>query len=224
MQVPDLRALQRTAYNSSFFIFNTLSSVEDHTPISTVSFSDPVSLFFPWPPKALPISSLSILLFIWSPSTNYLIWHGQILPLIESQDLIGHIDGSIFLPSKFNPATFQTPNDKYLEWRAADQRLLCLLLFSHWRIFCWNCWPLYHTRGLACLRDRFQSSVQGPWDSSQRWTPVNEKRFQTRDSLCSCLQKPLRSVSCHWSSSWSHEQSALVPLWPRCDFSSFSSN
>lgn len=61
---------------------------------------------------------------------SYMAWSDS-PPLIENQDLIGHIDGSIVLPSKFNPATFQTPNDKYLAWRAADQRLLRLLPFSH---------------------------------------------------------------------------------------------
>ncbi|XP_011046683.1 PREDICTED: uncharacterized protein LOC105141219 [Populus euphratica] len=60
-------------------------------------------------------------------SANYLIWHSQILPLIESQDLVGHVDGSIVPPPKFDSPNSQTPNDKYLAWKAIDQRLLCLL-------------------------------------------------------------------------------------------------
>jgi hypothetical protein len=47
-------------------------------------------------------------------SANFLIWHSQILPFIESQDLVGHIDGSIVPHPKFDSLNSQTPSDKYL--------------------------------------------------------------------------------------------------------------
>lgn len=63
-------------------------------------------------------------------SSNYLLWKSQLLPLLESQGLLGHVDGSLELPPPFDPPTSQTPNTKHLAWKATDQRLLSLLLSS----------------------------------------------------------------------------------------------
>jgi hypothetical protein len=82
------------------------------------------------PSAPLPFTTLIHMIIVKLSSANYLIWHSQILPLIEIQDLVGHVDGSIVPPPKFDSPNSQTPNDKYLAWKAIDQRLLCLLRSS----------------------------------------------------------------------------------------------
>ncbi|KAL6327530.1 hypothetical protein AAG906_021620 [Vitis piasezkii] len=63
-------------------------------------------------------------------SSNYLLWKSQLLPLLESQGLLGHADGSLEPPPLFDPPTSQTPNTKHLAWKATDQHLLNLLISS----------------------------------------------------------------------------------------------
>ena len=47
------------------------------------------------PSAPLPFTTLIHMITVKLSSANDLIWHSQILPFIESQDLVGHIDGSI---------------------------------------------------------------------------------------------------------------------------------
>ena len=63
-------------------------------------------------------------------SSNYLLWKNKLLPLLESQELLGHVDGTLTPPQRFAPTDSQTPNIKYLAWKNIDQRLLSLLLSS----------------------------------------------------------------------------------------------
>ena len=63
-------------------------------------------------------------------SSNYLLWKSQLLPLLESQDMLGYVDGTMVPPPRFELETSSRLDPKYLVWRVADQRLLCLLLFS----------------------------------------------------------------------------------------------
>ena len=44
--------------------------------------------------------------------------------------MLGYVDGTMVPPPRFELETSSTLNPKYLAWRAADQRLLCLLLSS----------------------------------------------------------------------------------------------
>ena len=62
--------------------------------------------------------------------SNYLLWKSQLLSLLESQDMLGYVDRIMVPPPRFEPKTSSTFHHKYLAWRAADQRLLCLLLSS----------------------------------------------------------------------------------------------
>ncbi|KAJ9698820.1 hypothetical protein PVL29_007749 [Vitis rotundifolia] len=62
--------------------------------------------------------------------SNYLLWKSQLRSLLESQDLLGYIDGTLVPPPHFEPATSTILSTKYLAWKATDQRLLYLLLFS----------------------------------------------------------------------------------------------
>lgn len=60
-------------------------------------------------------------------STNYLLWKTQILPLLHSQQLVHHIDGSAVAPPKeINDA----PNPAYSTWFFKDQTVLGWILSS----------------------------------------------------------------------------------------------
>ena len=63
-------------------------------------------------------------------SSNYLLLKSQLLPLLESQELLGHVDGTLALPLRFAPTDSQTSNIKHLAWKKTDQRLLSLFLSS----------------------------------------------------------------------------------------------
>lgn len=78
----------------------------------------------------LPFNTMIHMVTIKFSSSNYLLWKSQLLPLLKSQGLLGHVDGSLELPPPFDPPTSQTPNTKHLAWKATDQRLLSLLLSS----------------------------------------------------------------------------------------------
>jgi hypothetical protein len=75
------------------------------------------------PSAPLPFTTLIHMITVKLSSANFLIWHSQILPFIESQDLVGHIDGSIVPHPKFDSLNSQTPSDKYLSWKEANQHL-----------------------------------------------------------------------------------------------------
>ncbi|RVW73295.1 Retrovirus-related Pol polyprotein from transposon RE1 [Vitis vinifera] len=78
----------------------------------------------------LPFNTLIHMITIKLSSSNYLLWKSQLLPLLESQDLLAYVDGTLVPPPRFEPETSTTLSTKYLAWKAADQRLLCLLLSS----------------------------------------------------------------------------------------------
>ncbi|KAJ9682671.1 hypothetical protein PVL29_018569 [Vitis rotundifolia] len=48
-----------------------------------------------------------------SPS-NYLFWKSQLLSFLESQDLLGYVNGTLVPPPRFEPATSTTLSTKYL--------------------------------------------------------------------------------------------------------------
>ncbi|KAE8726678.1 hypothetical protein F3Y22_tig00006570pilonHSYRG00202 [Hibiscus syriacus] len=81
-------------------------------------------------PTLLPFNTMIHMVTIKFSSSNYLLWKSQLLPLIESQGLLGHVDDTFMSPPLFDPPTSQTPNNKYLAWKATDQRLLSILLSS----------------------------------------------------------------------------------------------
>ena len=78
----------------------------------------------------LPFNTMIHMVTIKLSSSNYLLWKSQLLPLLESQGLLGHVDSSLEPPPPFDLPTSQTPNTKHLAWKATDQRLLSLLLSS----------------------------------------------------------------------------------------------
>ncbi|KAJ0102057.1 hypothetical protein Patl1_05000 [Pistacia atlantica] len=81
-------------------------------------------------PTLLPFHTMIHLVTIKLSSSNYLLWTSQLLPLLESQELLKHVDGTLEPPPWFDPPNSQTPNPKYLTWKTTDQRLLNLLLSS----------------------------------------------------------------------------------------------
>nr|TKS09323.1 hypothetical protein D5086_0000094500 [Populus alba] len=81
-------------------------------------------------PTLLPFNTMIHMVTIKLSSSNYLLWKSQLLPLLESQDLLGHVDGTLGSSPQFDPPTSQTPNSSHLARKAIDQRLLSLLLSS----------------------------------------------------------------------------------------------
>jgi hypothetical protein len=81
-------------------------------------------------PTLLPFNTMIHMVTIKLSSSNYLLWKSQLLPLLDSQSLLGHVDGTLVPPPPFDPPTSQTPNSSHLAWKATDQRLLSLLLSS----------------------------------------------------------------------------------------------
>ena len=99
--------------------------------------SEPTWINIPRSPMAfdssstlLPFNTMIHMVTIKLSSSNYLLWKSQLLLLLESQGLLGYVDGSLEPPPPFEPPTSQTPNTKHLAWKATDQRLLSLLLSS----------------------------------------------------------------------------------------------
>ena len=78
----------------------------------------------------LPFNTMIHMVTIKLSSSNYLLWKNQLLPLLESQELLGHVDGTFAPPPRFAPVDSQTPNIKHLAWKKIDQRLLSLFLSS----------------------------------------------------------------------------------------------
>ena len=81
-------------------------------------------------PTLFPFNTMIHMVTIKLSSSNYLLWMSQLLPLLESQGLLGHVDGTLVPLPPFDPLTSQTPNNSHLPWKATDQRLLGLLLSS----------------------------------------------------------------------------------------------
>ncbi|KAL6337939.1 hypothetical protein AAG906_005404 [Vitis piasezkii] len=81
-------------------------------------------------PTLLPFNTMIHMVTIKLSSSNYLLWKSQLLSLLKSQELLGHVDGTLAPPPLFAPADSQTPNIKHLAWKNTDQSLLSLLLSS----------------------------------------------------------------------------------------------
>lgn len=67
--------------------------------------------------------------------TNYLIWRGQLLPHLRSNQLLGFLDGTISAPAKQIVSSSAdgaqlVPNPEYVKWFNQDQQLLSGLLSS----------------------------------------------------------------------------------------------
>ncbi|KAL6344748.1 hypothetical protein AAG906_002654 [Vitis piasezkii] len=75
----------------------------------------------------LPFNTMIHMVTIKLSSSNYLLWKSQLLPLLESQELLGHVDGTLAPPPQFASANSQTPNIKHLAWKKTNQRILSLL-------------------------------------------------------------------------------------------------
>ena len=78
----------------------------------------------------LPFTTMIHMVAIKLSSSNYLLWKSQLLLLLESQELLGHVDGTLAPPPRFAAVDSQMPNIKHLTWKKTDQHLLSLLLSS----------------------------------------------------------------------------------------------
>ncbi|KAF8388901.1 hypothetical protein HHK36_025582 [Tetracentron sinense] len=77
----------------------------------------------------LPYSSMAIMLSIKLNGNNYLLWRNQILPLLESQELLGFIDGTAQQPfaTMTQEDGTQVINPEHCIWRLTDRFVLSLI-------------------------------------------------------------------------------------------------
>ena len=180
----------------------------------------------------LPFDTLIHMITIKLSSSNYLIWKTQLLPLLESQDMLGYVDGTLVPPSRFESETSSTLSTKYLAWKATDQRLLCLLLSSLTEeviVFVvglstardvWLALEIRFSHHLKALELRLKDDLQ----LMKRGTKSVAEYARTFNTICDRLHGIGRSVDdidkVHWFlrgigidfSTFSTDQMALTPL------------
>lgn len=78
---------------------------------------------YPWPSNLNPAYFVPTKLFFLQTSTNYHVWKEEMLCLVEGQDMLGFIDGTILPPQ---PET----SKEYLLWRRSDKLLKGWILGS----------------------------------------------------------------------------------------------
>ena len=79
----------------------------------------------------LPMNTLLHLITIRLSSSNYLLWVNQMIPLLNYQHLLDHVDGSTAVPpSHLLVDEKKVENPDLAEWLAADQRAVILLQAS----------------------------------------------------------------------------------------------
>lgn len=78
----------------------------------------------------LPFNTKIHMVSIKLSSSNYLLWKSQLLPLLEIQDLLSHVDETLQPSQQFDREGSKMPNIKHLAWKNTDQLLLSLLLSS----------------------------------------------------------------------------------------------
>ena len=77
-------------------------------------------------PHLLPFNTMIHMVTIKLSSSSYLLSKNQLLPLLESQELLGHVDGTLVPPPWFAPTDSQMPNIKHLAWKKTDKHFLSL--------------------------------------------------------------------------------------------------
>nr|KAJ0228206.1 hypothetical protein LSAT_V11C100023320 [Lactuca sativa] len=81
--------------------------------------------------STLPMHTLIHLITIRLSSSNYLLWVNQMVPLLNYQHLLAHVDGSSEAPPTHHTVDAkQVENPAFEEWQAADQRTVLLLQAS----------------------------------------------------------------------------------------------
>ena len=83
------------------------------------------------PTSTLSFNTMVHLLTIKLSSSNFLLWRSQVMPLLQCQQLLGYVDGSIKPPSAtIGSDDSATINPAFAKWQQTDQLILSLLLTS----------------------------------------------------------------------------------------------
>ena len=122
--------MQNSHHSEVWWFLLTFSWYQSPTWISIPRSSMASDSSFGPSSTLLPFNTMIHMVTIKLSSSNYLLWKSQLLPLLESQGLLGHVDGTLVPPPLFDSPTSQTLSNKHLAWKAVDQRLLSLLLSS----------------------------------------------------------------------------------------------
>ncbi|KAI9169634.1 hypothetical protein LWI28_015340 [Acer negundo] len=96
------------------------NNITDDTPVQNNTTSNPVEN-----QTSLPLSSksLNFAITVKLDDENHLLWKSQIMTIIRSHDLEGHITGEITSPCQTLPNQ-TTKNPAYITWRRHDQTVL----------------------------------------------------------------------------------------------------
>ena len=97
--------------------------------------SQPFASFFLWSNQTLfffhLIYTMVHMVTIKLTPTNYLLWRRQFVPLLDSEDLMGYLDGSFSTHvAQVCAKNDLVPNPAYKKWHTQDRILLNLLYAS----------------------------------------------------------------------------------------------
>ncbi|KAL3648881.1 hypothetical protein CASFOL_005284 [Castilleja foliolosa] len=72
---------------------------------------------------SLSLQAMTSLVTIKLTSTNYLVWHGQVYPLLYTQKILPYVDGSLPAPSRTLSSSDDAAavNPTYVDWLSKDQ-------------------------------------------------------------------------------------------------------
>ncbi|KAF6158464.1 hypothetical protein GIB67_022061 [Kingdonia uniflora] len=122
--------------------------------------------------RTISLSGLSSMVSVKLSFTNFLLWRSQILPLLESQELLGYIDGAITSPSLTisNEEGSSEENPEYRKWRLADRFVTNLINSS--------------------LTEEAMSETMGTSTSRELWTALEESFSSNHELLLKSLSPP----------------------------------
>ncbi|RVX00413.1 hypothetical protein CK203_024492 [Vitis vinifera] len=142
-------------------------------------------------PHLLPFNTMIHMVTIKLSSSNYLLWKSQLLPLLESQELLGHVDGTLAPPPRFAPVDSRAPNIKHLAWKNTDQRLLSLLLSSLTEEAMAKVVGLSTSCEVWLALENNSVTDQKPEKFGSRMTSIDETWDAIGNRICSGIQSPL---------------------------------
>ena len=97
--------MQNSHHSEVWWFLLTFSWYQSPTWISIPRSSMASDSSFGPSSTLLPFNTMIHMVIIKLSSSNYLLWKSQLLPLFESQGLLGHVDGTLVPPPLFDSPT-----------------------------------------------------------------------------------------------------------------------
>ncbi|KAJ0479330.1 putative RNA-directed DNA polymerase [Helianthus annuus] len=126
--------------------------------------------------NTLPMATLLHMITVKLSSSNYLLWHNQMLLLLANQKLVPHIDGTLSAPSKtVTVDSKEQANPDYAAWPSSDQQAILIL----------------HTS----LTEEAVAEVLGLTTARQIWTALEAAYSNTSPERMHLLRDNLRQLT-----------------------------